>query len=450
LTASYFGCFTKISRLDDKYSPDKKGVKMKAKLSLVWLMAVFFSVSALYAQFNGHSNVYNNTMGVFKSDVDKLQDVNDYSEVAINKAYIMAGSRYDTELKTIRGITLGFAGYLNDLYIGTLFDGYLYDGYLTLDDNASNDKGSFIFNDNFNWLLGKASFGGIGINVNFDNVSFAGAKDAVTDITTLTKGGMINFGATWGKNFAFKDGTLKPKLGFLVGINQNETTKNDGNTTVTTGHGPSALKLYLTTEYLFPKKDQLQTTLSFGYIPLFTFPFEDNGPPKVKYDGTYYNTIYGEIKYVTEITENLSLGGLTGLSLAINSPSVYKEYSIFEFGFLVRSSIAFTYKVSDKFLFNAGFRLGALEPDIVTDTIYTDTGLKSNIHDSCGVFYHGEDHKDNTKNGTVYLLSYVGAWGLGMLWQPEKAFSADFSVSSLMNNAPGTGLNFSVLFTLNR
>ena len=402
-----------------------------------------FSVSGLYAQFNGHSNLYNNTMGIFKADVDKLQDVNDYSEVSINNAYIMLGSRYDTELNRIQGITFGVAGYAKDLYIATLFDGYLFGGQLTYDDDFTNVDGAVSFNDNFKWLLGKESFGGIGINVNFDNVTFAGTKTGDTGSTL--QAGMIDFGAAWGKNFAFKDGTLKPELGFSVGINQSESTVNNGTTTTTTGHGPSVLKLYLTTEYLFPKKDQMQTTLGFGYIPLFGFPFENSGPPKEKYNGISYNTLYGEIKFVSIITENLSLGALMGLSIALNSPSPDKDNSMFEFGLLVRSSLAFTYKVSDKFLFNAGFRLGALEPDIVTAT-----NPNANVSDSCGFFYHGENHKGLPNTSTWYFLPYVGAWGLGMLWQPEKSFAADFSVSSLLNNAPGSGLNFNVLFTLNR
>jgi len=418
---------------------------MKRKVSIVLFVAVFFTASAIYGQqqqSNTQSNVYNNTMGIFKTDVDKLQDVNDYSEVAINKAYIVAGSRFDNAAPSgIRGIKGGFSTYLNDLYLGIFYDGYLWNGYDNKDVQA--DTG-ITFNNNFGVLFGKESFGGIGIALGFNDLQFDEDKNLGT--TTNTRSGMINLGATWGKNFAFKDGTLKPDLAFTVGFNMNETKVSAGNTTTTGGHGPSFLGLYLTTEYLYPREGQHQTTLSFGDTPLFVFAYDENNQdPKNHHEGRFYNTLYGEIKQVYDITGSLSLGYLAGLSLAFNGPSDNKDVSASEFGFLPRLSAALTYKASEKFLFNTGVRLSAMEPNIATTA-------DGSMNDNFGIFYQSVKPKGGSESTSWYYLPFVGAWGIGLLWQPEQALSADFSVSSqmstILNGAPGNNLNFNVLFSL--
>jgi len=425
---------------------------MKRKVSIVLFVASLFTASAIYGQqqqSNTNSNVYNNTMTIFKTDVDKLQDVNDYQEVAINKAYIIAGSRFDNAAPSgIRGIKGGFATYLNDLYLGILYDGYLWNG--NNNKVGSNSNSTFTFNNNFSVLFGKESFGGIGITLGFNMLQFD--EDKAGGTTRNTRSGMINLGATWGKNFDFKDGTLKPELGFLVGIDMNEVKESIGNTTTTGGHGPSLLGLNLSTEYLYPKEGQHQTTLSFGDFPLFVFAYDENDQdPKNHHEGRFYNILDGEIKLVYDITGNLSLGYLAGLSLAFNAPSNNKDIGVSEFGFLPRLSAALTYKASEKFLFNTGVRLGAMEPQFTSN--YSPAGVANynpfdnSMNDNFGIFYQSVKPKSGSESTSWYYLPFVGAWGIGLLWQPEQALSADFSVSSLFNS-PGNNLNFNVLFSL--
>ena len=426
---------------------------MKKKILTVLLCTALASAGALYGQQS--SNVYQNTMSIFKTDVDKLQDVNDYAEVDINKAYLMAGSRYESDSNSIRGIQGGFATYKNDLYIGIFYDGYFWNGNST--EQGSTKNSTITYNNQFSFLFGKESFGGIGITLGLNDLQFGENKAGGT--TTNTRSGLINIGAEWGKNFAYKGGTLKPDLGFLWGINMNETSSGSS----TGGHGPSILALMLTTEYLYPKEGQHQTTLSFGDVPVFFFAYDTNNQsPKDHREGRIYNTLYGELKQVYEITGNLSLGYLAGLSLIMNSPSDNKDINVFEFGFLPRLSAALTYKASEKFLFNTGVRLGAMEPENTSNYAPSaNYNPFNNMNDNFGIFYQSVDPSSGSKQDNWRNLQFVGAWGLGMLWQPEKAFSGDFSVSSqFMPNrtltavAPAVvlangNLNFSVLFTLN-
>ena len=430
---------------------------MKTKLFTVLLITAFFSAPALFGQVQ-HSFLTGNTMTIFKTDADKLQDVNDYAEVDINKAYIMAGSHYDTNTNAFRGIRGGVATNLNSLYLGILYDGYFWDGdadKVTVNGNrqAGADTG-FNFDNRFNVLFGKKSFGGIAVSLGFSNLNFDKDANDIADTTTTTRRGIINFGAMWGKNFARSKGTLKPELGFMTLINMNENKTKTGNTTTVDGHGPSSLMLYLTSEYVFSREGQHQTTLNFGDIPWIYFPYENKGPPKTKFESEFYNTLFFELKQVYDITGSLSVGYLAGLNLAINKPGgLVKDThrDVFELGFLPRLSLALTYKASEKFLFNTGVRLGSLYPDEIVTEGTLGQGMPPftnlNTADSFGLFYRN-DNNAGTKTSTWDFLPFRGAWGIGMLWQPDRIFSADFSVNSDFNSTPGA-FNFNVLFALN-
>ena len=414
-------------------------MKTKSLMSILIFALVF--AAGLYGQ---ESLFGENTMTIFKGDVDKLADVNDYREVKIKKVYIMTGARFDEAINAVRGFKGGFATNLDKLYFGMFYDGYFWDG----DENTRKIGGSqqdladrgFFFDNNFKVILGNETIGGIAFNLGFADL---GKDEDVNDpVTVTTRSGMINFGGLWGKNFGGEKGTLKPELGFNVGINMGKTETKTGGGTTEDGHGPSFLSLYLTAEYLFTREGQHQTTLSFGDLPLFAFKYENKGPPKEEFGGGIYNTLFGEIKQVYDLSGSLSLGYLVGLSLAINAPVCQKGVDVSEFGFLPRVSFGLAYKVSEKFTFNTGVRLGSLRPDIISGDFGT-------IDDNFGIFYEKTKYT-NYESSTWHFLPFVGSWGLGIFWKPEEIFSADFSVDSKINTAPGLGgFNFNVLFTLN-
>ena len=431
------GNTTKMSVFNNE---SKLGGVMKTKLLMTFLIFTLIFAAGLYGQESLFSG---NTMTIFKGDVDKLADVNDYSEVKIKKVYLVTGARFDEAINAVRGFKGGFATYLDKLYFGMFYDGYFWDGDENTTKIGSNqqdraDRG-FFFDNNFNVIVGNENIGGIAFNLGFANL---GIDEDVNDpVTVTTRSGMINFGGLWGKNFGVGNGTLKPELGFNVGINMDKIERKTGATTVENGHGPSFLSFNLTAEYLFAREGQHQTTFSFGDLPLFAFKYENKGPPKEEFGGGVYNTLFGEIKQVYDLSGSLSVGYLVGLSLAINAPTDQKDVDDFEFGFLPRVSFGLAYKASEKFTFNTGVRLGSLRPDLVS-------GDFGNMNDNFGIFYQSTKYT-NYKSSTWYFLPFVGSWGLGLFWQPEEIFSADFSVDSKINTAPGVGgFNFNVLFTL--
>ena len=415
---------------------------MKTKLLMTFLFFTLIFVSGLFGQ---ESFFTQNTMTIFKADVDKLADVNDYNEVNIKKIYIITGGRFDESITAVRGLKGGFATKTDKLYFGLFYDGYFWDG----DENTTkignsqqddfSDNGITIDN-NFRLIFGNETIGGIALNLGFADLNIDVDKDDSIPRTVTTRSGFISFGGLWGKNFEGGKGTFKPELGFNVDINMGKAETKTGSSTEENGHGHSFLSFHLAAEYVFAREGQHQTTLSFGDFPAFAFKYENKGPPKQEFEGMIFNTLFGEIKQVYDLSGSLSLGYLVGLSLAINAPSDQKNVDVFEFGFLPRVSFGLAYKASEKFTFNTGVRLGSLRPDIVSD---------NNMNDNFGIFFQKEKYS-GYESKTWYFLPFNGSWGIGLLWRPEEIFSADFSVDSKINTAPTVGgFNFNVLFTLN-
>jgi len=408
-----------------------QGKKMKIKSLAFLLLFGIFSVFTMY----GQSFLSDNTMNIFKADVDKLGDVNDYGQVEIDNLFIFAGSRINAGSKGIKG---GFAINPGNLYLGFLYDGIFWDGSNTKTGTIKNSN--FTFDNRFSVMIGKESFGGIGVYLGFED--FYTSRTA----TTANKSGIFGIGAVWGKNFGIKEGVLKPELGFTLGINRKKNEVISGGTTTISGREASYLALDLSAEYLLPKNDIQQTTFNFGYMPLFYFPYEiSKGPPKESGTGAFYNTLHGDIKQVYDISENFSLGFMAGASIALNFPSDDKDYGAFEFGVLPRFSAALNYKIHEKFSFNSGFRLGAKEPGILMGLV-----SPGSLNNQFGIYFTNINNKiSNVKSNSWRFLPFTGDWGIGMLWQPEKFLSADFLISSHLNTSGSQGVNFNVLFTLN-
>ena len=402
---------------------------MKTKLITVLLMITLLSVSTVY----GQSFFRENTMTIFKGDVDKLMDVNDYAEVDINKVYIAAGARLDDKGSPVRDVRGGFAINTEKLHFGLFYSGNFWSGHgnttLIGSNRADTADIGMVLDNHFLIMLGNENIGGIGINFALHQLRID--EDVNGGNTNKYGAGSIDIGAVWGKNFGVGEGTLKPELGFMVEINMEKWEDNSGNKN---NKDHSSLAFILTAEYLFPREGNHQTTLSFGDYPVFILPYTNDGPPSNKHDGSFYNTLFGELKQVYDLSGSLSLGYLVGLSLAMNLPGD----NYFHFGFLPRISCGLAYKVNEKFTFNTGVRLGSLEPEIVHP---------GNMDDSFGFFYtsykpSGSEYKN------YYFLPFTGAWGIGLLWKPEEIFSADFSVDSKLSAGGGSNFNFNVLFTL--
>jgi|GEM_PF-3931355 len=422
---------------------------MKTKLLFALLVFSLVFASGLFGQ---ESFFTQNTMTIFKGDIDKLSDVNDYGDVKLKNVFLFSGARYVNG--AIDGFQGGFATYFGKLYFAMFYEGNFWKGYENTHTVGGREQDVFgadtgiTLDNNFQVMFGNEKIGGIAIRLGFDKLGFN--KDVndtppATEVNTRT--GNINFGALWGKNFAGSSGTFKPELGFLVNINMDkQVRKSGGTTTFDGGYGPSSLALNLSAEYLFAKEGRYQTTLSFGDIPLFNFKYDAQyKPAKDTRNGTIFNTLFGEVKQVYDISASLSLGYLVGINLAINGTSEIKKVDAFEFGILPRVSFGLAYKANDKFTFNTGVRLGSLRPNISSvDNVGNST------NDDFGFFYRNIKDKRGAatvEDSTWYYLPFQGVWGLGLLWQPEELFSADFSVDSKLNNSGA--FNFNVLFTLN-
>jgi len=406
---------------------------MKVKQLTVFLMIAFLSASAY-----GQSFLFENTMTIFKGDIDKLTDVNDYNEVEIKKTFVMAGVRFDEATNEVRGIRGGFATKLGSTHFGMFYDGYFWDG----DSNTTRvggrqqdgDDQGILMDNSLGFLIGTETVGGIMFNIALQG--FGSDEDINDPVTIETRSGFIGIGSMWGKNFGGDNGVFKPEVGFRVLINMNRTITKNGGSTIVNGKGPTLLAFTLSAEYLFAREGDHQTTLSFGDYPLFIFPFTNNGPPEVKVKGGFSNNLYGEIKQVYDLSGALSLGYLAGFNLVISMPND----DLFEFGFLPKLSCGLTYKASDKFTFNTGVRLGSMSPEIVGT---------ENMRDSFGIYYTSFK-PTNVESTTWNFLPINGAWGIGLLWHPEDIFTADFSIDSKINTPLARGgFNFNVIFTLN-
>ena len=419
---------------------------MKRKLASVVLFTVLFSASALYGQTFRVSSFFNeNTMTIFKGDLDMLADVNDYGEVDINKATISAGARgIDPVAGRLPGFRGAFGTNLGKLHFGLFYEGMFWDGYSEriVSSNKRYDAGTdtgFIFDNCFEVLIGNEVIGGLAFCLDFLRAGINKDENENPPSTTVTAhSGDIGWGAVWGKNFGLGGGFLKPELGFYNAISLDRTKEEiSGSDTVKSRSSPSTLLLILTAEYVFAKEGNHQTTLGFGDYPYIILSYKPNKDAK-KIDGAFYNTLFFEFKQVYDLSGSLSAGYLAGFSFALNKPGK----DMFAIGFLPRVSAGLAYKTSEKFTFNTGVRLGSLRPE-----------PSANGANNFGIYYN--KIKDNSNPGvtadikTTTFLPFVGAWGIGLLWQPEKIFTADFGVECALNQSTAANLNFNVLFTLN-
>lgn len=381
------------------------------KMVSALLFLALLSASALYGQSSFFAN---NTMTIFKDDVDKLADVNDYGEVDINKASVFAGGRYGGG----GGIMAGFATRTEKLHFGLFYEGNFWSGNAS-PDNVMADVG-VTFNNEFSILLGNENLGGFAFNLDF--LSLRRDKD----ILGKQRWGSFGLGAFWGKNFG-SSGIIKPEFGFYTVINMEKTTPNVG---PWTGKGRSWLYLRINAEYLFAREENHQTTLYFGYLPSIGLRYKPS-ENAAKADGAFSNTIFFELKQVYDLSSRLSLGYLVGLDLVMDFPA--KDN--FGFGFFPRMSAGLVYKAGEKFAFNTGVRLGSFTPVHRED--YTS---------QFGLYF--EKTPGFPSDQKIWRFQrFQGTWGLGLLWQPEKIFSADFSIQSGFTNV--TNINFNILLTLN-
>jgi len=389
-------------------------------------------------------------MTIFNDSLDLLTDVNDYAEVDINKIYITAGGRINNSGSPVQGVRGGVAVKFEKLHLGVFYDGRFWDGHSNETHNARGrqdeaDTG-LILDNHFRALIGNKTIGGIMLNLDLDNMNIN--TNIVHPETAKVNSGFFSFGGVWGKNFSLKNRIIKPELGFLTRINIDKTEIRDDSFFWKGDRNHSELMFILGCEYLFAANGGSQTTIGFGDIPLIALPYTDEGPPEEKTGGCFYNTAYGEFKQVYSLTDSLSLGYLAGLSLAINRP----KDADFEIGFLPRASFGLVYKISEKIAFSAGARLGSLNSELITfDSDYygyeNRNPLRFGSHNDSMGFFYTKKETAGYKNYNWHFLPFRGAWGLGVLWKPEKIFTADFSIDSKLNGAGG--FNFNVQFTLN-
>jgi hypothetical protein len=223
---------------------------MKLRILLAMIAAVLL-VPALSAQtaipqapgFDGiKSKAAKGTSGLFGSEVDNVQDVNDFGSVEFTKGfgYLAAG----TEL-TDTGI--GFATKLGGLFLGLTYDGNIWSGSSTSlkTDGKENDSfpgwtisdidGRITFDNWFNILVGNEAIGGIKVTFALNDFRTEARVDKYDDpvIVPATNDKLVDTdgdilaGLTYGRNFALGGGTLKPEISLGASFNNNsvEATK---------------------------------------------------------------------------------------------------------------------------------------------------------------------------------------------------------------------------------
>jgi hypothetical protein len=261
---------------------------MKLRITIALIAAVLI-VPALSAQVN--SNTYSVTQGLFRTDVDNIQDVNDWSTVEFSKIVGYAGAYSGST-----GVTGGFATHLGNLFLGVGYRGYLWNGNDTAvkvdgDPNDPITPGVEITFDNyFAVLLGNDSFGGIKINLGLSGFGVDTDEDkypAGTDQKRVDTAGSLSAGLTWGKNFTLGGGTLKPEFGLNVYsyLNGSEVTDSIANSSLTTKNGNTQISLRAAAEYEFAPQGNVTTTLSGAY----TFSFTLKPDPCIEGKNTAYS-----------------------------------------------------------------------------------------------------------------------------------------------------------------
>jgi hypothetical protein len=245
---------------------------MKLKLFFAALAAVLIAPALLAQAPNLHFEAAGSlpldaTFGLFGSDIDDIQDVNNYPKVEFTKGfgYALAG--------TNTGVAGGFAKTFGNLFVGINYDGYLWDGNNTVKeisgkrvDSISDTDDNVKIDNRFGVLIGSESFGGIKVLFDFDDFHpdtdkiEAAPKEEVKYTT-----GSIFAGALWGKNFALGGGLLKPEFGLGVDFDlDNEKYKGLGGS-YTTKEGKTTVYLRAAADYEFAPQGSTTSTLSGEY-----------------------------------------------------------------------------------------------------------------------------------------------------------------------------------------
>ena len=177
----------------------------------------------LFAQ-SSKTNVATNEL--FKTDVDKFMNVNEWSAVNPEHAFLYFG------MPAAGSYSLGFAKNMKGTYWGSFFSGQF--GTLSIvdnDDTKTKTTTDGYTNFNFDNLFG---FNGMGLLVSFDYRSNGSTKTNTDGDKTYTDSRYYKLGATLGfGDKEWKGKNLKPWIGASFAINPGNASKSDNGTTKT-------------------------------------------------------------------------------------------------------------------------------------------------------------------------------------------------------------------------
>jgi hypothetical protein len=438
---------------------------MKRRIIIAAIVAVLI-VPALSAQIpqgtipdvNGKESYKSEvTFGLFGTEVDDIQDVNNWSDVEFTNGFGFVG------VSSVGGVSGGYATHVGSLFLGITYDGYLWNGAVShrKNDGKANDAALIytddprvLFNNRLDVLIGSESFGGIKLLVFFNEFGRETNKNAVP--TTATKSvnsdGSIYLAGIWGKNFSLGGGILKPEFGLGVQFDATDNYEYEaGSESVKYKGGYTSIALRAAADYEFAPKGNATTTLSGDYT--FVLHIKPNpalegknGSPgispftggpynsyKVSDKGAfiqnYLNVFYGQ-RY--DIDENISMAWKAGGGLTFHSFEEKISGSSTTAG--VTSDLP-----DDKGTVTTEF---GINPEAAVAFIYQFTGKPFSVNAGAGVkagFTRESVNNKNSKivNTTSTFSSLSPTLNLGGTLSPTENFTIDMKLS----NTAGTNLN---------
>jgi hypothetical protein len=444
---------------------------MKRRIIIAAIVAVLI-VPALSAQIlpipdlldiNGtESNTSRVTQGLFGTDVDDVQDVNNYSNVEFTRAFAFANAG------TIGGVGGGYATRLGNLFLGVTYNGNLWDGNdtYTKHDGDPSDTANFTwgapditFNNRLDVLIGSESFGGIKLLVFFEDFGRRTNKNEVTPTNSkeVSSTGSIYLAGVWGKNFTLGEGTLKPEFGLAVQFDVDGNEKYSvGSTSATYKAGYTSIALRAAADYEFAPQGNVATTLSGDYT------FVLNLKPSPAYEAKNYAIVSGDPLSgygLTGTLESVELSDKGAYIMNRLNASYSKRYEINErwsAAWKAGAGLGFDFEEEK---YSGSYRIGGSTTNVDDDGTATTTfsieptaaaafkykfaskpfSLNAGVALDTGFAVRKENDKANKDITTTYDFDDLTAtFGLGGTLNPMENFTIDM----YLNNALGSNFNF--------
>ena len=360
----------------------------------------------LFAQSSKTDTATNN---LFKTDVDKFMNVNEWSAINPEHAFLYFG------MPGAGSYSLGFAKDIKGTYWGTYFSGQF--GTLSIVDNddtktKTTTDGNTYFT--FNNLFG---FGNMGLLVTFDYRANNSTKTDVDGDKTYTDSKNYKIGAVLGLgDKEFKGKNLKPYIGLSYNMNPDNASKSDNGTTETDTRD-WRLDIWGGADIELSKKENLSQNL-LAEVKFYTQNPVDTDNHKNKTTEIAVPLTY---KAIINASDKLAFGVKANLNPRVQFGEDNNEWDVFNFYATPAIAAGVTFDTQKKVIFNGGVKFAV--PGFSYTKPYNNTEKQSRAY----------------WNGTDGALTYTS----GLTVTPVKNLTIDCSWNMLQNLFNNTSSNLS-------